>query len=232
MKNKTATFDSSRRWFEVRNATAASADVFLYDEIGMWGITASDVIKMLNELKVPKLNVHINSPGGSVFDGFAIYNALNAHPASIVVHIDGIAASIASVIAMAGDEIRMAENSMMMIHNPWVAVVGQAKDLRSSADILDKLRENIVATYAARTGMKPEGIAAAMDGESWFSAAECKANGFCSEVIEAKKMAAHFDLSAFKNAPTTFSAPAENNEAPLQLSLQRLKLLESEYLTT
>lgn len=234
MKNKPLSFDPSRKWFEIRNATATSADVFIYDEIGYFGITAGDVIKQLNELKVGTLNVHINSPGGSVFDGFAIYNALHSHPAKVLVQIDGIAASIASVIAMAGDEISMAENAMVMIHRPSCMAMGYANELRAQADVLDKLHENIAQVYVARTGMALDAVNAAMENETWYSSGECKALGFCSAVIASKKMAASFDLSAFKNAPKPLPTDAhtvrseDNKTPPLSVYLLRQSLLESQ----
>lgn len=227
MKIKVVPFPTDKKWFEVRNATATAADIFLYDEIGVYGVTAGDFIAMLNGLKVSALNVHINSPGGSVFDGLAIYNALSAHPAKVVVHIDGIAASIASVIAMAGDEIVMASNAMVMIHCPSCGVTGYAGDLRKQADVLDVLEGNLIAIYAARTGMKPDELKAAMVGETWFTSAQCKANGFCTSVVAAKKIAAHFDLSAFKNAPT-LTSPEEDKTPPLSLLLMKQSLLEKQ----
>lgn len=227
MKTKIVSFDPNRKWFDVRNVTATAADVFLYEEIGVFDLTAGDVIAMLRELKVSTLNVHINSPGGSVFDGFAIYNALNAHPATIIVHIDGIAASIASVIAMAGDQILMAENAMMMIHCPSCGVSGFAKDLRSQADVLDKLEESIASAYSARSGMKQEDVIAAMQAETWLTAAECKAKGLCTEVTPMKRMAARWNLSAFKNAPT-LSSYEEDKTPPLSLLLMKQSLLEKQ----
>ena len=226
MKTKLIPFSDSRKWFEIRNATDASADIFIYDEIGVFGITASDVIGMLQGLKVATLNVHINSPGGSVFDGFAIYNALQRHPAQIIVHIDGLAASIASIIAMAGDEILMAENAMMMVHRPSVGMFGYADELRKEADVLDVLEGNLVSIYAARTGMTPEDVQAAMTAETWFTAAQCKAKGFCTEVIASKQIAAHFDLSAFKNAPAPLPSSEDTKTPPLSIFLLRQALLE------
>tara|TARA_R110000868_G_scaffold176896_1_gene414862 strand:- start:3496 stop:4179 length:684 start_codon:yes stop_codon:yes gene_type:complete len=227
MKTEVIPFVAGRKWFEVRNATATSADLFLYDEIGVFGVTAADFITMLNGLKVRVLNVHINSPGGSVFDGLAIHNALNALPAEVVVYVDGIAASIASVIAMAGDEIIMAQNAMMMIHCPSCGVMGYAGDLRKQADVLDVLEGNLVSIYAARTGMAPDELRTAMQAETWFTAEQCKANGFCTSVVAAKKIAAHFDLTAFRNAPT-LSSPEENKTPPLSLLLMKQSLLEKQ----
>lgn len=227
--SKPISFDPSRKWFDLRNVTADSADIFIYDEVGSYGVSASDVIGQLQALKVGTLNVHINSPGGSVFDGFAIYNALNAHPASIIVHIDGLAASIASVIAMAGDEIRMAENAMLMVHPPSCGVMGFAKDLRSQADVLDQLEQNIAKVYSARTGMTMEATLAAMSAETWYTASQCFENKLCTLVIAAKKIAAHFDLSAFRNAPAPLPSPESSKTPPLSIFLLRQSLLESQH---
>lgn len=114
-------FQNSRPWFEVKNQTAEAVDIFLYDEISPWvpGHNARDIANILNSLtKVPTINVRINSPGGSVFDGMAIYNALTRHPGTVNTYVDGIAASIASVIMLAGKTISIADNAMVMIHNP------------------------------------------------------------------------------------------------------------------
>ena len=213
-----------------RNVTATSADLYLYEPIG-FGVSASEFIKQLVGLKVSTINVHINSPGGSVFDGFAIYNALHAHPASIVVHIDGIAASIASVIAMAGDKILMAENAMMMVHCPSCGADGGADYLRTQADVLDQLETNIANVYAARSGMSPGDAVAMMESETWLTAAECLAKGLCTEVVQGKKMAAHFDaaqfIAGFKTAPAALPLVEEDNKTPpLSILLLRQALLE------
>lgn len=238
---------TKRSWYEIRNATAASADLYLYEEIGIWGITAADFLQELKGLQAGTLNVHINSPGGSVFDGFAIYNALSTHPARVLVTVDGIAASIASVIAMAGDEIAMAENAMLMIHRPWTELSGFAADLRQQADVLDKLETNIVQVYAARTKQSEAAVRAAMEAETWYSAEEAVAAGFATSVAPALKIAAKCRLEAFnlpfRNAPvapapgpaepaaplpTPLAAPAADKKpTPLSTYLRRQSLLEN-----
>src|SRR3954466_2770789 len=121
---------SPKSWFTISNVSNAAADVFIHAGIGGFGVTASHFLSQIRALKVETLNVHINSQGGSVFEGFAIYNGLKTHPAKVIIHVDALAASIASVIAMAGEEIVMAENAMMMIHRPSAGVEGSAEDIR------------------------------------------------------------------------------------------------------
>ena len=149
------------------------------------------------------MNVRINSGGGLVFEGVAIYNALARHPAHIVVHIDSIAASIASVIAMAGDEIRISEGSNIMIHKPWSGAWGDAEMLRKEADILDKLESGIIDIYAARTGAKRSDLVAWVGAETWFTGQEAVDAGFADEMIPAKKKkpANSALLGLFKNTP-------------------------------
>ena len=206
-------------------ASGDTAEILIYEVIGedFWtggGVTAkgfSDELKALGDVKT--INLRINSPGGSVFDGVAIYNNLAQHPAKVNVYIDALAASIASIIAMAGDTITMAENAMMMIHNPWALVVGDSNDMRKEADLLDKIRDTLVTTYATRTGKKAEEITAMMDAETWFTAEEAKEAGFADAIVAGKKAANLYDLSVFKNAPTV--------EEPLPVAL--LVEAESDY---
>lgn len=187
--------------------TSREAELLIYGDIGGgWydeGITAKSVTDSLAELDVDTLNVRINSGGGLVFEGVAIYNALARHPAHIVVHIDSIAASIASVIAMAGDEIRISEGSNIMIHKPWSGAWGDAEMLRKEADILDKLESGIIDIYAARTGAKRSDLAAWVGAETWFLGQEAVDAGFADEMVPAKKKkpANSALLGLFKNTP-------------------------------
>lgn len=193
--------NTEAKWFEVKNVTANSADVFIYDQIGSGffseGITATSVIDQIKALGNRALNVRINSPGGSVFEGIAIYNALARHQGEVTTHVDGIAASIASVIAMAGRKILIAENAMMMIHDPHTVAMGGAADLRKTADVLDQIKETIINTYATRTGLKRDEIASMMTAETWFTAKEAIANKFADEQVAGVKAAACFDLKSF-----------------------------------
>lgn len=187
--------------FEVRSAGDA-AEIALYDEIGAWGVSAKDFRAELGKLKAGTIRLAINSPGGDVFDGIAIYNDLVTHPARVEVTVTGLAASAASVVAMAGDTIAMASNAFMMIHDAWVFTMGGGADLRELAALLDKIDLALADTYAARTGGKRDEIAALMDAETWFSAEQAVAAGFADRALgKTEQATAKFDLSAFRNAP-------------------------------
>ncbi len=169
-------------WYSIRNVTDTEAEIYIYDEIGYWGVTANDFISDLRDIKSSKIALHINSPGGDVFDGIAIYNAIARHKAEVTVWIDGIAASAASFIAMAGDEVVMSPHSQMMIHEASGLVIGPADDMRKMADLLDKSSDNIAAIYAKRTeGTVPE-WRARMKDESWFSDSEAVEAGLADRV--------------------------------------------------
>lgn len=201
------TKQSARTWYEIKNAASDTAEIYIYDDIGQsWftdGVTAKGFINDLNGITAPNISLHLNSPGGSVFDGVAIFNALVRHPASVTTHIDGLAASIASIIALAGEKVVMAKNALFMIHNPWGGVQGDAEEMRKMADTLDKIRDTLVNTYQDRTGMSREDLVAALDAETWYTADEALAAGFVDEITAPMKAAASFDLTAlgFKHAP-------------------------------
>lgn len=191
----------------------------LYGDIASstwWGdeVTPKDFKADLDNLgDIQTLNIHINSDGGDVFAGQAIYSMLKRHSATKNVYIDGLAASIASLIAMAGDKIIMPANSMIMVHNPWTAAMGNSNDFRKLADDMDKIRESMLAVYEAKTGMKQEDIIPLLDLETWMTAQDALDNGFCDEIEEEKQVAAslsgdflningvNMDLKRFKNAP-------------------------------
>jgi ATP-dependent Clp protease protease subunit len=198
----------TRRWYDFR-AQARGAEIVIYDEIGAFGIAAK---RFLDELKalgpVAELTVRINSPGGSVFEGVAIYNALKRHDAAITVWVDGIAASIASMIAMAGDEVVMPENSMLMLHDPSGLVMGTSTDMRAMADALDRMKAGMVAAYRDKSGRDETEIDALMAAETWLSAHEALELGLADGVEQPVRMAARFDLSRFRNPPAQLAALA------------------------
>lgn len=202
--------------FEVKAKADDTADVMIYGVIGDdWfeeSVTAKEFADQLKKVASAKtLNIYINSPGGSVFDGVAIHNTLLRHRARKIVHVDALAASIASVIAMAGDEIHIAQNAFVMIHNPYGVAMGGSADFRKMADSLDKIRGAILDTYVLRTGGKPEDISAMMDEETWLTAGEAVAKGFADKLSEPVQMAAFagLDVSAFAKAPADLKAAAE-----------------------
>jgi ATP-dependent protease ClpP protease subunit len=182
------------------------AEILIYDGIGDFGIPAADFVKDLAAIddNAP-ITVRINSEGGSVFDGIAILNSLRAHPGKVTVVVDGIAASIASVIAMGGDEIVMNKSSQMMIHNAWSVGAGNADELQKIADGLRSMSTNIAGIYAERTGGTVDDWRALMDAETWYTADEAVAAGLADmtivETIKFPQMArASLDLSRFKYA--------------------------------
>jgi len=200
-----------------------SAELLLYDVVGFdfWsggGITAKKVVDDLAALAgVEQLDVRINSPGGDVFDGTAIYNALARFSGKVVVHVDGIAASIASVIAMAGEEIRVAENAMMMVHRPWSHAIGDAPDMRQMADVLDKAWTALLATYSRRTGRRASSIEQLVvdgGGEFWMTAQEAVDEGFADTVTKGEKGAQAFGLSRFARVPARLAATAAKDDTP------------------
>lgn len=177
--------------YRIENAASAEPELYLYGPIGKdffgEGISADQVVKDLNTLgKKKQITVRIDSPGGAVFEGTNIYNALVRNPAKIHIEIDALAASIASIIAMAGDRIRIADNAMMMIHEPAGVVMGTAKDMRDLANLLDKTRGNLIGIYAKRTGLDNEKVSSLMQAESWFNATEALQAGFVTDILPAK----------------------------------------------
>ena len=181
------------------------ATVYVYDEIGYWGVTPEDFVKELNNLSADTVHIRFNSPGGSVFDGTAMFNAIKQHKSKTVAHVDGLAASIASVIALGADEVVMAENAFMMIHEPWSMVMGNSDDMREEADLLDKVGGTIMNTYVKKTSMKESEIKDLVRSETWMTAEEALEMGFVDSIEEdtgdEKAKATLFDLNVFSNVP-------------------------------
>jgi ATP-dependent protease ClpP protease subunit len=188
-------------------AKGDTAEIYIYGAIGGdWfgeGVTAKQVADDLKALgKVKNIDVRINSEGGSVFEGKAIYSLLTQHGARITAKIDGLAASAASFIAMAAHEIEISEGAFVMIHNAYGVCVGGAHDMRSYAQLLDTVNETIREVYAARTKQDTKSITKWMDDETWFTGKEAVANGFADKLVENLKVAASIsDPSRFKHLP-------------------------------
>jgi ATP-dependent protease ClpP protease subunit len=194
----------------------AEAELLLYDEIGYFGIRAEDVVRALRDVTAPTLRVRINSPGGDVFEGMAIYSALRQHVGRssmrLITQIDGLAASIASIIALAGDEVRIASNAFYMIHNPFGVTLGDAAEHRKTAEVLDQIAGAMIAIYAGKTGATPKQVTNWMDEETWFGAAAAAEAGFVDEIDDvapaARAGTARFDLSAYRHVPAELAAAA------------------------
>ncbi|HWG77817.1 MAG TPA: head maturation protease, ClpP-related [Steroidobacteraceae bacterium] len=221
---------SRPRRYEVRHqAGSESATVYLYDMIDPdFGIGADQFVKDLNAISAPRIDLHINSPGGDVFDGRAIASAIAAHPSNVVAHIDGLAASAASTVAMAADEVEMAPGSFLMIHRAWTLAFGNAEDLQETAALLEKIDGSLAADYVAQTGNSLEQVTDWMNAETWFTADEALANGFADRIagdtdddddedgqsdddddgdgIDPASAAANWDLTAYLKRPPARAA--------------------------
>jgi ATP-dependent protease ClpP protease subunit len=203
------------KWYEIKNK-ADRAEIWLYELIGedFWtggGTTANEFRKELAEIKASQIDLHINSPGGDVFDGLAIYNLIKQHPAKVTTYIDGLAASIASVIAMAGDEIYMAENALFMIHKPYMLTVGNDDDHEKSKELLKTVGGSIAKSYASKTGKLEDELLEMMKVTTWFEADAAVSFGFVDEITEKIDMAACAKFvpvmvkAGFKNIPNAIT---------------------------
>ncbi len=189
---------------ETMQADEKTLDLYIYDVISVWGVSAADVAEALHEAgDVDKINLYINSPGGSIWEGMAIVSLLRRHKAQVNVWIDSIAASMASLIMLVGDTVTMMPGAMVMIHNPSGGICGQARDIKKYACLLDKYTDIGVAMYAARTSQTPEQIREWMDEETWFTPEEAVEAGFADAISdEGEDASLMFDLSHFKNVPS------------------------------
>lgn len=231
-KDKQATL----KWYEIKAQASAgedaeaAADIFVYGNIGdKWdddGVIAGELVREIAALDVTTINVRINSYGGSVVDGMAIYNALRRHTAAVNVYVDGVAISCASYIAMAGDKIVMAKNAQMMIHAPWNFAWGNAVELREQADVLDRYSRAMAHAYADKSGKSYEdALALITDGKDhWMLAEEAVAEGFADEVGEeaavAASLANSFDLSRYKSAAPAAANPVSKPTAAAVKSME------------
>ena len=223
---------AERKWYQIEAQTGARADLWIYEEIGtdFWGegLTAKKFVEDLAALEVDHIALHINSPGGSVFDGQAIYNAIQRHPARVTSHVEGLAASIASVVALAGDTVEMAANALFMIHDPYGMAMGTSDDMRQMAEVLDKVKGTILGVYERKTGMEPEAILEAMAAETWYTAAEAQQAGFVDSVAAPVKAAAlsRFDFNSlgYRHVPDALAhadrTAADAFEAPRATSFE------------
>lgn len=211
-----------------------SGDIFIYGEITKYaweeyGEKSAKIFQQeLSELEdVETINLFVNSPGGSVFEGIAIHNMLKRHSARVIAHVDALAASIASVIIMAADEIRMPSNSMLMIHNPWTWTMGNAAELRKEADDLDRIGESAIVSYLAKAGDKlsEEKLREMLDAETWLMADEAYQYGLCDVVEEENQMAASISddlFTKYKNVPKQLIKQESNGVSAEEMKQRQL----------
>lgn len=200
---------TARSWYAVR-AAARAAEVRIYDEIGLWGTTADAFAAEVAALDVDEITLHLNSPGGDAWDGVAIHNTLKDHKARVTVVVDGLAASAASLIAVAGQTVRMNRGAQLMVHDPSGLAYGPATDMREVADLLDKLAGSYAALYAAKAGGTTADWRAVMKAETWYTAAEAVAAGLADEMVDGDQPAATakaWDLVAQFRYPNRQAAP-------------------------
>ena len=189
-------------WFSIKAAADGVTEILIYDYIGWPYNDPIDLIAALAEAGDGKVLVRINSPGGDVFDAMAIYNALADSRATITTRVEGLAASAASFVMLAGREVHAYKNTMIMIHEPWAYLAGNQHELRDSADVLEMITENMVDIYVAKSNQAGAAIRKMLKAETWFNAKEAKKIGFIGKIVEGGKEAkATFDLSIFANAP-------------------------------
>ena len=190
-----------KNWYNIQNKKDRT-EVNIYDEIGLFGVSYNKFIDDIKDIDTP-LDIHINSPGGSVWDGLAMYDAINQLRKRIQVHtyVDGMAASMAGVLMLASDRIHVAENARFMMHNVWGGGVGDAKELRKTADLLDKEQDKIVNIFTNKMGISENEVRALMDEETWYHGQEIIDAGLADVITPSKKIKNTFDIDKynFKN---------------------------------
>ncbi|PTY38558.1 peptidase S14 [Saccharospirillum sp. MSK14-1] len=218
----------TRAGIRVHNSEGVST-VYLYDAIGGWyGVTAEDFAKTLNEIEADTIHLRINSPGGDVFEARAMQVALKQHSAKIIAHIDGLAASAATYVALGANEVEMADGAFFMIHNAWTLGMGNANDFIELADMLSKVDDSIAKDYQRKTGVENQQIKQWMDSETWFTAAEAKEHGFIDRVFEEEEDPENqndWDLSAYANAPANLTEIKKQHQNDQQIKAHKEKLL-------
>jgi ATP-dependent Clp endopeptidase proteolytic subunit ClpP len=202
-------------------AAQNTADIYLFDEIGesfFGGVTAKEMQQAIESVKNSKsITLHINSPGGDFFAGLAIYNTLKKYRDKLTTSVEGLAASAASFVALAGSRVEMAESSWIMIHDAHSVVAGNAAGLREMAEKLDGFSDTISAIYSDKTGKSKEEMRDAMRAETWLNASDAKAMGFIDEINSQLKVAAHYvEPDRFQRAPAEIIASTKEKAGALQ----------------
>jgi len=189
-------------WYEIKSLSEDSAEIIIMDVIGWPFVDANELIRELSGMNQKTITVRINSPGGDCFDAFGIYNALQSHKSKIITRVEGIAASCASFILLAGKEVQAYQNAMVMLHEPWCCAVGNQHELMDMAGVLNKVNGNMIDIYAGHSNLgKREWKDMLEKGETWWTAKEAKEHNFIDSIIDGKSAKACFDLSMYANVP-------------------------------
>jgi ATP-dependent Clp protease protease subunit len=221
------------------DATATEAHIYVNDVIdSYWGASAASLITALAGHQDKIVHLHINSPGGDVFEARAMSAAVVSHPSQVVAHIDGLCASAATYLALACNEVRMTDGGLFMVHNSWTLAYGNKSELRDTANLLEKIDGTIIADYARKTGATTDQVVAWMDATTWFTAQEALDAKFIDAIDTNTKQTdsskAQWNLSAYPNAPKAAEPPADNTLEPdltalaaqqIQINRNRLRLI-------
>ena len=226
--------DNARRPRDYRVDAKGAADeahLYVYDVIGLdfWtgeGVTAKQFARDLDGIKASTIHLHINSPGGDVFEARAMVAAMHRHSARFVVHIDGLAASAASFIAAHGDEVEIQQGGFVMVHNAWTIAIGDRNAMLETATLLEKVDGSIADDYVAKTKQPRDVVVGWMNDETWFTADEAKAAGLADRIAESQVKASAWNLAAYERAPKAAAAPEHDSAAHFAALERRLSLLE------
>lgn len=207
-----------------------STTVYVYDIIdSFWGVSAADFAREIGAVRTPNVLLRINSPGGDVFEARAMMAAIAEHPAKFTAKIDGLAASAATALTLACDIVDIVEGGFFMIHQAWTIALGNADDMRATANLLDKVDNSLIDGYVARSGKTVDQVKAWMSAETWFDAQEAVDAGFCNNVVPLATGAAKasaFNLAAYANAPQALTETKPVDESIRVRMLSRLGLYE------
>lgn len=228
---------AKKLWYSIKAQAQADkpVEIRIYAEIGFWGTTAEAFVAELDAAAASGADilVSLNSPGGDVFDAFTIYNALRRYAGRVTTRVDGVAASAASLVAMAGDQLVMPDNAQLMIHNAWVLTGGTAEDLRKTAEMMDKIRDGVVAAYARKSGLEADKLVEMMDATTWMTALEAQALGFCDVIEDPIRLQMSSDSAAevlrkHKNLPAEVAAMLDEQDAAVPASAPQADVVPSE----
>lgn len=188
-------------WYEIKAESEDNIEIIIYDYIGWPYNDPRDLLDQLSGIENEAVLVRINSPGGDVFDAIAIFNALQSHKTKITTRVESLAASAASLIALAGKEVQIYKNAMLMIHNPWMYAAGDQNDFREMAELLDKITGNMIDIYSGASKLGKKTIKTMLNDETWMTAKEAKDHGFVKTILDSKAVKADFKLDIYNNLP-------------------------------